>query len=456
MGMIAAKHTDMIVGMDMHMVQPPPPAPPVVVPHPVVGMILDPADYQAGACTVYVNGLPRARAGSVCLLTPPHIPIGGVFVMPVFSEAEVAEGSSTVLADGEAMSASNHQVLGCHDVGGGPAPVRTWKSAPAKSLLKAGSVVVAIPAGAPVMVGGAPTTGATRSMEDGTPREWVELVFVRDDDGVPYADVSYRVELSDGTVRQGTAGAHGGTVLHGVPVGTCHVTLGGRVASVDCATGTLGPALESIVHRVAPHEDTLRIAALHGIGDLWKEVFNHSDNEALRRERPDPLELDRGDEVVLPAALLQRFEIQTGAVHEFRVRPQTRRMRVHLQRQTGAPFADSPWSARFGPHDPEQAGTTDAEGLVELDVPWSARRVNVLVEARRNEDDEPICEDFTFDLAQLRPATTRNGIAQRANNLGVRAWRDEVAICLARHFRCRSGQEQDLDEAVRSRSPESP
>ena len=59
--MIAAKHTDTIVGMDMHMIQPPPPAAPVMVPHPVVGMILDPADYQTDACTVFVNGLPRAR-----------------------------------------------------------------------------------------------------------------------------------------------------------------------------------------------------------------------------------------------------------------------------------------------------------------------------------------------------------------------------------------------------------
>ena len=162
--MIAAKHTDTIVGMDMHMIQPPPPAPPVMVPHPVAGMIMDPADYNAGACTVNVNGLPRARAGSVCMMSPPHIPIGGMFVMPVLSEAEVAQGSSTVVADGEAMSASNHQVLSCDDTGA-PAPVRAWKSGGAKSLMKAGCLVLAIPGGAPVMVGGSPTTAASGEAE---------------------------------------------------------------------------------------------------------------------------------------------------------------------------------------------------------------------------------------------------------------------------------------------------
>lgn len=160
MGSIAAKHTDMIVGMDMHMIVPPPPAPPVMVPHPVVGMIMDPADYSPGACTVYVNGLPRAKAGTMCLMSPPHVPIGGAFLKPPMSEVEVYQGSSTVSCDGDAMSAGNHQVLGCHDIGA-PAPVRAWKSGGAKSLMKAGSVVVAIPGGSLVMVGGSPTTSAS-------------------------------------------------------------------------------------------------------------------------------------------------------------------------------------------------------------------------------------------------------------------------------------------------------
>jgi uncharacterized Zn-binding protein involved in type VI secretion len=160
MGMMAAKHTDLVVGMDMHMIQPPAPAPPVMVPHPVAGMIMDPADYNPGACTVFINGLPRARAGTMCMMSPPHVPIGGMFVKPPLSEAEVYQGSSTVTADGEAMSAMSHQVLGCHDIGA-PAPVRKWKSGGAKSLMKAGSVVIAIPAGSPVMIGGAPTTSAS-------------------------------------------------------------------------------------------------------------------------------------------------------------------------------------------------------------------------------------------------------------------------------------------------------
>jgi uncharacterized Zn-binding protein involved in type VI secretion len=198
MGMMAAKHTDLVVGMDMHMIQPPPPAPPVMVPHPVVGMILDPADYDSGACTVSVNGLPRARAGSVCMMSPPHIPIGGMFVMPPLSEAEVYQGSSTVTADGEAMSAGNHQVLGCHDVGA-PAPVRTWKTGGATSLMKAGSVVIALPGGPPVFVGGAPTTSASGDkageLETEPPERKARFHFFFDSDGLDLALRDVEVEV---------------------------------------------------------------------------------------------------------------------------------------------------------------------------------------------------------------------------------------------------------------------
>lgn len=111
-GTIEAEHTYIIVGMDVHMIKPPPPALPGRVPRPVVGMILDPANYSAGACTVYENGLSRARAGGVCVMSPPHIPMGGMFVKPPLSEAEVYQGSSIVTADGESMSAMNPQAPG--------------------------------------------------------------------------------------------------------------------------------------------------------------------------------------------------------------------------------------------------------------------------------------------------------------------------------------------------------
>lgn len=108
--MSAAKHTDPIVGLDQHLILPPM-GPPIMVPTPVAGMVLDPADYEEGACTVLINGLRRARAGNLCKLSPPHVPIGGAFAKPPTNESELYQGSSTVTSDGEALSAMGHQVV---------------------------------------------------------------------------------------------------------------------------------------------------------------------------------------------------------------------------------------------------------------------------------------------------------------------------------------------------------
>ncbi|MCH9683230.1 MAG: hypothetical protein K0V04_17480 [Deltaproteobacteria bacterium] len=154
--MIGAKHFDPVLGIDIHMIQPPGPVPPIPVPHPAIGMLLDPADYAPWiGATVNVNGVPRAQAGTAGVMIPPHIPIGGIFVKPPSNEFEVFMGSSTVAADGDAQSRLGLPALSCSDIGI-PAPPRA-KGSPPKSLCLPTSVVLAVPMGPPVNVGGGPT-----------------------------------------------------------------------------------------------------------------------------------------------------------------------------------------------------------------------------------------------------------------------------------------------------------
>lgn len=155
--MIAGKHFDPILGIDIHIIQPPGPVPPVPIPHPFIGFVIDPFDYVPilGA-TVMVNGLPRAQAGSAGICLPPHIPLGGVFVKPPANECEVFMGSSTVAVDGDAFTSLGMPVLSCHDIGMPPIP-RAKKKSKTKSLVLPTSVLLSIPAGPPVLVGGPPT-----------------------------------------------------------------------------------------------------------------------------------------------------------------------------------------------------------------------------------------------------------------------------------------------------------
>ena len=155
--MPAAKHFDPVLGVDIHIIQPPGPVPPVPVPHPFTGMLIDPFDYVPilGA-TVMINGIPRAQAGTAGEAIPAHIPIGGVFVKPPANECEMFMGSATVAVDGDAFSHLALPVLSCHDIGmiTPPRPKKKSKKK-IKSMVLPTSVVLSIPSG--VFVGGPPT-----------------------------------------------------------------------------------------------------------------------------------------------------------------------------------------------------------------------------------------------------------------------------------------------------------
>lgn len=153
--MIAAKHFDPVMGVDIHIIQPPGPVPPVPIPHPFIGNTMDVFDYvPVLGATVYVNGIPRACAGTE-VKSVPHIPIGGVFVPPPpGNEGEIFMGSSTVLAEDEPMSRLGMPVLSCQSIGM-MAPVR--KKTKTTSMVLPVSVILSIPTGMPVLVGGPPT-----------------------------------------------------------------------------------------------------------------------------------------------------------------------------------------------------------------------------------------------------------------------------------------------------------
>ena len=124
--MPAAKNMDPVMGVDIHLVQPPGPSPPIPIPHPFVGILCDFFDFvPIIGGTVFINTLatPRALAGTEAKAIPPHIPIGGTFIKPIGNEGEQFMGSSTVKMDGEVAAYNTLPVLSCQDIGT-PAPFR--------------------------------------------------------------------------------------------------------------------------------------------------------------------------------------------------------------------------------------------------------------------------------------------------------------------------------------------
>lgn len=152
--MPAVKHFDPIMGVDIHILIIPMVGP-VPIPHPHVAMVMDPMDFiPVIGATVMVGVMRRGTAGTAGK-TIPHIPLGAPFAKPPMNESEIFMGSAMVLADGAPMSFTALPVLTCHDIGMIAPPRKKPKKT--YGMVLPTSIVTAIPAGLPVLVGGPPT-----------------------------------------------------------------------------------------------------------------------------------------------------------------------------------------------------------------------------------------------------------------------------------------------------------
>lgn len=110
MGMPAAKQGDKITATDMHMIQPPPTASPVLTPHPFMGIV------NGGlSADVNIMGMAAATKDSTATNTPAHVPIGGTFVKPPTNRATIIQGSTTVFINGKPAARNGDKAKTCND-----------------------------------------------------------------------------------------------------------------------------------------------------------------------------------------------------------------------------------------------------------------------------------------------------------------------------------------------------
>ncbi|MGH9936308.1 MAG: PAAR domain-containing protein [Blastocatellia bacterium] len=127
MGLPAAKQGDQVVATDMHMIQPPGTAPPVLTPHPFTGVI------DGGLSgDVKIMGMAAATLNSTATNTPAHVPIGGTFVKPPANRATIIQGSPTVFVNGNPAARNGDKATTCND----PADL------PAGTVVAVGTVMI--------------------------------------------------------------------------------------------------------------------------------------------------------------------------------------------------------------------------------------------------------------------------------------------------------------------------
>ena len=116
---VASTHLKPVIGIDIHFVNTPIPF--VPLPHPYIGLVIDPFDYIPfiGA-TVKINHVPRGNTDTAgMIITFVHIPFGiGFSMVPVIGhDSQNFFGSKTVSIDGAPMSGAGYMLMTCNDIG---------------------------------------------------------------------------------------------------------------------------------------------------------------------------------------------------------------------------------------------------------------------------------------------------------------------------------------------------
>lgn len=167
--MQAAKWFDPVLGIDVHMVIVPPSPAPVPLPHPFIGVVWDPIGLAIGAAMgvvfgggglVLINFVPAGNTGTN-IKAVPHFPMPpGVSFhacdMPPGNDGAILTGSKTVTMMGNSEGRLGSLVMSCNY----PINLPT-------------SVCLAVPAGAPVIVGGPEAVDWMAAITQGIRTKWV-------------------------------------------------------------------------------------------------------------------------------------------------------------------------------------------------------------------------------------------------------------------------------------------
>jgi hypothetical protein len=152
----------------------------------------------------------------------------------------------------------------------------------------------------------------------------------------------------------------------------------------------------------------LSIAAAHGLP--WKKVWEHADNEALRKARKTPNILLPGDELALPEKTPKEISVAHEKRHRFRRTGAIVELRIRLHSFEG-PRKDEPYHLEIGDKKiPGETPKTDADGLAVCRVPATATEARLVV--GKNEDI------YELLIGQMDPIDTVTGLHARLDNMG--------------------------------------
>jgi N-acetylmuramoyl-L-alanine amidase len=199
----------------------------------------------------------------------------------------------------------------------------------------------------------------------------------------------------------------------------------------------------------------LSIAQAEGIFD-WQRIWNHPQNQSLRRARTNPQVLYQGDQVYVPdkKEFFKQVQVAVDQVHTFRTKKPACHFSVFLKNERGQPYAGNNYRLKLG--DKTYQGTTGSDGLVSHPVSPTVRTGELTLWRAKNNPQDTYT--WVLQVGHLNPIDTVSGVKQRLKNLGYHVGSidenlDAVTTAAIANFQRHMGQSPangELTEATRN------
>lgn len=166
-----------------------------------------------------------------------------------------------------------------------------------------------------------------------------------------------------------------------------------------------------MIHVVKQGDYLSKLAKQYGFAD-WKTIWNNPENAELKKKRENPNILYPGDKLIIPEKGEKQDSASAGQTHKYKKKGKPLKLRLVLKDINFKPLANKKCTLHVDGLQFEI--TSQANGLVEHEIPHDAHQARLLVE----DDRAPVTLEVPIQIGHLNPIDTVSGQKARLNNLG--------------------------------------
>jgi N-acetylmuramoyl-L-alanine amidase len=155
------------------------------------------------------------------------------------------------------------------------------------------------------------------------------------------------------------------------------------------------------------------IAKMFGFAD-WRTIYNHANNAAFRKKRPNPNLIYPGDELYIPDENEKTESVGTDSWHNFTLEGQKTLVRLRLLEGDLTPLQGKKY--RLEVDGKVKEGTIPGDGLLEQEISADCGEGKLTVWMDNDQTKTGVLWDLK--LGHLDPVEENTGVQARLKNLG--------------------------------------